>query len=348
MNKRIQSGWLVVLVALCCGLADAARAGVGAGRGLEQDRNTRIGVAGGALLNLEGFVEETTRPLYYVTGNTYKLNPESYDETDFNADSGYWLVGLEFEQTWKYVTFKTQVLAMNPQTDAVARRNYYLTVGEINFDGEEYDHQKIPAGTPFTAELEGMMVGVDLLVTPLHVMFTETSRFTPWIGIGGFGILGSYEIDAGPATGTTVYQNPPKDFVVGGTSEGTVVGGLPELVLGGELVFGEKDWRHFGLQGQVGYFTYDGTDAYFSSRESEYDKNAEIEHWHFKARTYYDAPLANGTVLTLSLQFEQIDTEVEIRQTADTPEEILERQERYDKNVDFSASMLTGTLALAF
>jgi hypothetical protein len=339
---------LVVLVALCCGLADAARAGVGAGRGLEQDRNTRIGVAGGALLNLEGFVEETTRPLYYVTGNTYKLNPESYDETDFNADSGYWLVGLEFEQTWKYVTFKTQVLAMNPQTDAVARRNYYLTVGEINFDGEEYDHQKIPAGTPFTAELEGMMVGVDLLVTPLHVMFTETSRFTPWIGIGGFGILGSYEIDAGPATGTTVYQNPPKDFVVGGTSEGTVVGGLPELVLGGELVFGEKDWRHFGLQGQVGYFTYDGTDAYFSSRESEYDKNAEIEHWHFKARTYYDAPLANGTVLTLSLQFEQIDTEVEIRQTADTPEEILERQERYDKNVDFSASMLTGTLALAF
>lgn len=348
MKSRTGRGWLGVMAAVCCGFADAARAEVGAGRGIEPDRNTRFGVTGGALLNLEGFVEETTRPLYYVTGNTYKLNPESYDETDFNADSGYWLLGLEFEQAWKYVTFKTQVLAMNPQADAVARRNYYLTVGEISYNGQEYDHQKIPEGTPFTADLEGMMVEMDLLLTPLYVKFSETSRFTPWIGIGGFGILGSYEIDAGPATGTTVYQNPPKDFVVGGTSEGTVVGGLPELVLGGELVFGEAEWRHFGLQGQVGYFAYDGTDAYFSSRESEYDKNAEIEHWHFKARAFYDAPLVNGTVLTLSVQFEQIETKAEIRQTADTPEEILARQERYDKNVDFSASMLTGTVALAF
>ncbi len=340
-----------VMAALCGVLAGGARAEdvFQAGRMLEDERDARVSIVGGSIISMEGFVNETHRALYDVTGNTYKQNPEGYDlDTDFEITSGGAVVGLGFEKAWKYFTIEGQVLGMNPQTDSTARRNYYLTVGGVDFNGNTYDHIKISAGTPFHAEFIGAMFDLNALVTPFSIQLGPTARFSPWVGLGVFGLAGSYEIDAGDPTGTTFYQNPPEEFVIGGQAEGDAIGALPELVIGGEFVFGDAAATHFALQGYFGFFTYSGSSGYFSNSDQNYDKHADIEHAHARVRGALDIPLESGRVITGGVQYEYVDTQATLKSTADTPEEILARQERYDKEGDITMSILTAFVGLAF
>lgn len=320
-----------------------------AGRTLGDDRDARINLELGTIVEMKGYVQETTRALYSVTGNTYKNDDAGrLDLNDFDVNGGTDLIGLSFEKAWTYITVDGKVMAMHPETDAVAQRNYYLSVAGVEFNGIDYDHIKIPEGTPFHAEMEGALFEFDTLVTPVTIWMSETARFTPGVGLGLFGLAGTYDIDAGPATGIVQYQNPLEDFVVGGHASGSFAGGLPELVGGGELEFGEDEGVHVAVQGYAGWFGYSGGSGYFTSADQDYEKHADIDHLRLRARALVDIPLGNGPELSLGASYEVIDTSGMLKQDATTDEEILARQERFDKKVDFQMTMATVFVGLAF
>ncbi|MDA0576854.1 MAG: hypothetical protein O3B24_02015 [Verrucomicrobia bacterium] len=357
MRHLRQAGSLFVIVAMlgAGGGAMPARAQadgevthVEAGRVLSKNRDARISVEGGAIVEMQGFVNEIQRAFYDATGDTYKQNPEGYDLSDFQIDDGYAVLGISFEKAWKYFAFEGRVLGMDPKTEATARRNYYLSVGDVSFNGQSYDYIKIPEGTPFTAEFVGALFELNALVTPVTFWISQNSRFAPWIGVGVYGLAGTYDLDAGPATGTTIYQNPPETFVVGGHADGSIVGALPELVIGGELVYGEDDATQLLLQTYFGVFTYSGASGYFTSKDQRYDKHADIDHWHLRVRGAFDMPLKSGFVLTAGLQLDMVDTQATFTQTATTREEIIARRERYDKEGEVKMTILTGFVGLAF
>ncbi len=332
------------------GAAASARAGLEAGRGIEADRNTRFVLQAGMIAELDGFVQETTRAFYDATGREVdQADAERFDFSDFDAGSGDLVLGFTYEQAWKYITFQLRVLGMNPQADSVARRNYYIDVDEVYFNGVKYENMQIPEGTPFSAELLSAYVGMQLLYTPFHLHFTENTRLSPMVGIGATAFVGTYDIDAGPARGVIQYQNPPEDFVVGGSAKGTIAGGLPELVLGAEFVFGEPEgYMRAALHGQVGFFAYDGSSGYFTTSSRGYEKNADIDHLRVRVGATLDIPLESGSVVTLGLEYETINTEATLEQDASSTEEIIARRERFDKEVDFSMALVTGFIGLAF
>jgi hypothetical protein len=70
---------------------------------------------------------------------------------------------------------------------------------------------------------------------PLHHAPENILSFTPWIHLGLQVIAGTFEVEAGPAERIQLYENPPREYVVGGKGEGDFGVFAPELGAGGEL-----------------------------------------------------------------------------------------------------------------
>ena len=105
-------------------LAAPARAGLEWGGRLPENRDGRLRLVGGAILDFEGMVEETTRKLYDVTGSTWKQDyAETYDTDDFALEGPYGVVGLSGEAAWRFFRLQFSTVFLNPSTRAEARRD---------------------------------------------------------------------------------------------------------------------------------------------------------------------------------------------------------------------------------
>jgi len=319
-----------------------------AGHDLGEGRDLRFGISVGQITEFNGMVEETTRRLYDVTGSYWKQDTaESYNLDDFNLDDAYTTYGLTFETSWKYFTFQLNGSYMSISSDAVARRDYYLTVGSVSFDGQEYDHLKIPAGSPFSYDFTGASIEANLLFTPFTFRPVDVFRVTPLLGIGLFGVVGQYEIDAGESTGIYPYQNPLEDFVVGGEADGPMGFGMPEYGGGLEFRLGHQDGVNLVIHGYYALFQYDGSTDWLTSADHR-EKNAEIDHQSARLRVYAEFPLSEGRSWLIGAQYHRIESEGMITSTATDPAEILAKQERFDKEFEFGMTMFNAMIGLTF
>ena len=213
--------WVPALFVLATG-AVGARGGAQWGSSCPPGQRQQLRLQAGAATRFEGMVAETTRKLYDVTGHTWKQDTaETYGTSDFDLDGPYGLFGLAGEAQGRFFGFRLETAFFQASTRTTARRDYYLGIGnDIEYGGRSYDHLKIPAGTPFEAELTGNMTELNLRLLPVGFAGGDRWHVDPSLEVGVLFFGGKYEIDAGPSTGTTQYQNPPEDFVVGGRATG--------------------------------------------------------------------------------------------------------------------------------
>jgi hypothetical protein len=350
MRKRMWR-WAVAggIGVLCAGGVRAVEPANAAPGGLTDLTDAHIRLMIGAVSDIQGLVEETTRTFYDVSGQPEKQElAERYDLQDFGMDDTYPVLGVGMEWIWRYITLQWDLLFMNPDTDTVAQRNYYIGVGEdIQFEGQGYDNLLIPEGTPFSMELLGAVTELRMLYTPVTFQPAEGVLFTPFLGLGLFLFGGYYEIDAGQPQGVTQYLNPPEDFVIGGASEGYVGIGLPEYGGGAEVRFGRPGRPNVVLQGQYLLCDISGSTKYLTS-SSHREKDAEIDHTSIWARGLLEFPMQSGRRFFVGVQYQQIESNALISSTGETEEEILEKRERFDKRVAFEMTALTALVGITF
>jgi len=339
-----------LLFALALGAASVSQAGVfAAGRVLDDEHDAGFRITAGVITDIELMVQETTRKLYDVTGDTWKQDTaENYSLNDFDVEDNEPMVGLSFEKAWKFFSLQFSLTGMNPSVDTTARRNYYISVGEsVEYMGQSYDHMKIPEGTQFSMDVVGGTLELTGLITFFTLQPMDGLRITPWIDIGLFGFAGEYDIEAGEVQGVTQYQNPPKDFVIGGKSSGTVGAALPQYGGGGEIRIGGPESLNLVLQGHYLVCQYDGSTEWVTTSDHR-EKNLDLDHVNLRARLFLEIPAGESCSFMLGVQYQSIETEGVIESTATSEAEVLEQRERFDKKAEFRMESLQGVLGFTF
>ncbi len=336
--------------ALVAGLAvlPLARAGVEWGGSFPPDHAQHIRLMGGAVVGFEGMVSETTRKLYDVTGHVWKQeDAETYGTSDFNLDGTYGLLGLSCDAMWSFIGFQLETAFFRPSTRATARRDYYLSVGsDIEYQGQTYDHLMIPAGTTFEADLTGNMTELTLRLVPLGFKGGESLHVNPSLELGFLFFGGKYEIDAGETRGVKTYQNPPEDFAIGGQASGYAGLLAPQWGPGLEIRIGGPDALHVDLQAHYLFLDYSGSTSFFTSADHR-EKNLDFSHRNLRLRGQIEIPLKR-VALNLGVQVQWIETEGTVSSQATDPDEILEKQERFDKEFTFELETILATLGVTF
>jgi len=314
---------------------------INGGRDLEDSRDFSFRLTFGQISDFNAAVEETTRKLYDVTGSYWKQDDaESYNLNDFNIDDTQTTIGFSLEKAWRFFTFQLDASLLNIESSTVAQRNYYISVGDsIEYNGQNYDNMRIAEGTPFDFEINGGTIDTKLFLTPFTFRPSEGFRITPLLGIGLFGFVGFYDIDAGPATGVYPYQDPIEYFVMGGQGSGTMGMAIPEYGGGVEVRFGTDEKINLVLQGHYMVCQYDGSTELLTS-SSHRAKNIDLDHTNIRGRLYLEIPIKNSRSITIGAQYQDIDTTAFISSSATDPAEILEKQERFDKNAAFGLTSM--------
>ena len=345
---RTKINWIgIALLAWAAGAAPA-RAGAEWGGSYPPGRAQHLRLQGGVVFGFEGMVAETTRKLYDVTGHTWKQDTaETYDTSDFNLDDSYGLIGLSCEAAWKFVGLQLDTAFFQPSTRSTARRDYYLAVGEdIDYQGNSYDHLMIPAGRTFDAELNGNVTELTLRLVPVGFQAGDFLHVNPSLGVGVLFFGGKYEIDAGETVGVKTYQNPPEDFAIGGQTSGYAGLITPQWGPGLQIRLGDREGLGLDLQIHYLLFDYDGSTSLFTSSDHR-EKNVDFSHRNLRIRGQVEIPMKR-TALNLGLQVQFVETEGTLTSQATDPEEILAKQERFDKEFTFQVDAVLATLGLTF
>ena len=309
-----------------------------AGRTVPDNRNAKWTFSLGALSDPKGTVKETFRAYYKATGQDSKQAlAESYDLKDFGVDGSYPTFGLHYDGQWKYFGFRWDLLYLSLDADAKARRDYYLGLGdEISYGGRDYDHLMIPAGSPFSIEFDGVWTTLEGAFTPFTLDFAETVRLSPEIDFGLVLVGGEYKVDAGRPRGMTVYQNPPVDFVVGGSSSSLIGAGAPKIGAGLELRVGPDDWIQWVTRAGAGFFSFSGSTKPFTS-SSHREKDLDLDYFSLSLDTSLVLPMDDATCFTVGLRVEYLDLDAEIKSKDRDAAAVIAARERFDKSADLEA-----------
>ena len=345
MQSRRIRVWALAALAV---LPVSAQAGVEWGGTISTGRTQNLRFTLGAVMDFEGMVSETTRKLYDVTGAVASQgDAESYSLNDFNLDGPYGAVGLSLDMAWSFFRFQLDTMFLNPSTRATARRDYYIGVGDdIAYGGGSYDHLQIPAGQTFEAELLGNMTELTLRFVPVGFRAGEFVSIDPSLDFGVLLFGGSYDIDAGDSTGVVQYQNPPENFVVGGSSGGYMFMGAPQWGPGVDIRLGRSGGLQVDLQAHYLFATYDGSTAWLTTADHR-DKDLEFDHRNLRFRGQVEIPLKR-IALSLGVQAQFIETDGLVSSSATDPDEILALRERFDKEFSFSLSSVMATFGIVF
>ena len=299
-------------------------------------------LSGGAFLHIDGKVKETFRSLYAAMGEDYKQAlAESYDLDDFGVDPPYWTLGVAFERQWRVFAFRWDLHYLAFSTDATAVRDYYVGLfgDDINYKGRKYDHMMIPKGRKFSADFNGVLTDFIFSITPFTLAINERVRLAPFVELGAVLVGGNFKLDAGETTGTTVYQNPPVNFAVGGNSSSFLGIGAPMGGVGAKLEVGDEYATRWFLAGRLDAFAYKGSSKLFTS-SSHRDKKLDITFLDISAETGIVRPWRDKEFIC-GVRYQMLDLSGSIKGKASTKEEIIAARERFDKDVDFSTSVLT-------
>ena len=293
----------------------------------------------GAITSLKGSVDETFRAFYAATGQDYKQAlAESYNLSDFNVDGPFQTIGFHYDHTWKFWSFKTDMLFFDISTDAKAKRDYYIGVGkDISYGGRGYDHLMIPKGDEFSIELLGTMTDLMFTYSPITFFYGDNDdlRLTPGIDLGLVIFGGQFDIDDGDPRGTTVYQNPPVDFVIGGHSKSFLGGGAPKIGAGAKFVKGLDGDPQWVSRVDLGYFTYNGGTKLFTSNGHR-EKELDVSMYSLNAETGFVLPIGDSISLTGGLRLQFLTLSGEIKSKEKDTAKIIAARERFDKSVDFT------------
>ena len=315
------------------------------------NRNSQWRLYFGAITSIKGTVDETFRAFYAATGQDYKQAlAESYDLGDFNVDGPYTTIGFHYDHAWKYWSFRWDMLFFDISTDATAKRDYYIGVGkDISYGGRDYDHLMIPKGDDFSIELFGTMTDLMFSFTPITFFYGggEDLRLTPSLDLGLVLFGGQFKIDDGSPRGTTVYQNPPVDFVIGGSSDMFIGGGAPKIGVGATFVKGLDGDPQWVSHVDLGYFSYDGSTKPFTS-SGHREKELDVSMISIGAETGFVLPLGDTLALTGGLRLQFLSLEGEIRSKEKDTAKIIAARERFDKSVDFSMTTAMVYLGLTY
>lgn len=312
-----------------------------------RDAGLRFNV--GSVFSVSGHVDETFRAYYKATGqNEKQALAESYSLKDFNVETPYYTFGFQYDCKWKWWAFKWETTFFDLSADATAKRDYYIGSGkDIEYGGRKYDHMKIPKGTPFSLDAICVMNEAMFSFTPISFYRDNSLKITPSLDLGLVLLGGKYGIDAGAPQGSTVYQNPPIDFVICGDSSGFIGAGAPKIGLGAELTVGADGGVQWISKFNLGYFSYDGSSKPFTSAKHR-EKDLDLSFLSVALESGLLFPLDSGSSLTLGARLEFISFDGEINSKYTDDAEIINARERFDKAVDFKMSTAMIYLGLAF
>lgn len=305
-----------------------------------------IELAGGKVTRIKGSVEETVRPYYEQIGK--ETQGESYTLDELGLDGKKATFGARMEKRWRYFTLGLGGFYYHPSADTVALRDYYLGISdEIEYQGQKYEYMMIPEGQPFTADLRTVFCELSLLFTPVTITPLPNFELIPAIYLGITGVFGKYDIDAGPPTGTVVYEYPPRDYVVGGRSAGWTGAGVPAIGLGAELRIGPADGLRVTARACYSLFRYDGSTDYLPV-SIRHEKHLDLDYDNFSGRVQMELPLSPDLDLFLGISYAYIKIDAEATANEKPPEDIEELREKFDKKIDFEMAEVHGFVGLRF
>jgi len=340
----------VVLGVICSALTGglSAVAEVTSGRNLEDRHDFSIGLTIGSVFDLEGEIRETTRPLEEIGGRTSGAPPEDYNWSELGFDDNFDSLGFYTEHRWRYVTLKFQFAYGNPEADSIADRDYYIGVDEVSFEGADYEYMKIPRGTPFSGDIDLYTIDLGVNITPVSFVSDEYFvEFTPWVHIGMFAFITDYSIDAGPATGLTQYENPPRNYVVGGEATGMNGIVIPKIGVGGELRFAISDNSDVIIEANVNYLKFDGDTGDFGI-SSRNEKAVEIDFITLSTRALVEVAMSEDLDFFIGVEFLTMDADATVEAKDKPNEEIEALREKFDKDVEFSMNRINLLMGLNF
>ena len=298
------------------------------------------------ITGIEGEVTETVRPYYELIGQ--ESEGATYSLEDLGLSDDVPVFGLEAVKSWKYLTLRLRAAYFQADADSTATRDYYIGISnDIEYQGREYDHMMIPSGDPFTASLDSGLCHLDFLITPVSFRPDDSLEIVPWIYLGLVGVFGQYDLDAGPARGTTTYEDPPVEYVIGGQTDGWAGVGVPALGVGGEMTLGRSDGVRLVLSGNWSIFRYDGSTEYFPI-ETRHEKDLTLNYDNYELAARLEFPLSDSMDFFLGGAYVHYRFDGELNAKERDPEDIEELREKFDKVFDFRMSSLTGFAGIRF
>ena len=312
-----------------------------------EERNARWAATYGSIPSISGDVHEKTRPYYTAVGrDADQAVRENYSLADFNIDGGFKTFGVKFDKDYEFFGLHWNMAIFQMSTSAKAKRDYYLTISDkIDYGGHSYDHLMIPGGSEFDAKFSGFVSDLTFDFTPCTIAWEEWSRLSPFVEVGLIAVVGQYDIEAGHPHGTTVYQNPPETFVVGGHTKSLLGIGAPEIGFGAEHTLGWDDGLQWINRLAIDLFRYDGrTDLLTSSQHRK--KHADLNFATVTWDSTVMIPLENLRAIAVGFRLQFMDFDGSITSDAKDNETIIARRERFNK--DFNFDMLSFMLTLGF
>lgn len=330
-------------VALLCA-PPAARAAEW-GRVIEAGFASRFTLNIGDASPIEGGVQETERPLNDIRDQITPEAPESFTFDELGLSESESTFGLSFEHQWKWVTFFLNATYMEASANGVAPRDLFIGVKDVRFGGAEFNYQRVPAGTAYTSDIDLLAADFRFAITPVTFAPGGPVEFVPWIVLGLYTLGGQFDIDAGPALGVEEYENPPRLYVVGGTSEGEAAALAPEIGVGGELLFRVGEGSRLTLQGSYVFVDVSAStsDLGVSSRN---EKDIDLDFEGYDLRLYYEHPLNDRLKLLVGGEYRRIVVDA-LSEAKDRPaDEVVEIREKFNKNVDLEIETVTLNVGL--
>ena len=323
---------------------------ISAGRVVDPNKNFSLNLRVGQITEIDGEVTETTRQLYTQLGLDERQSyAESYDFNELGLKDSDTMFGLEMEKMWKYLTFRGSLSYFTAEASGVAKRDYFIRVDEIEYEGKTYDHMKIEGGDSYTASLEAGLLHLRTQITPFTIAPENIVSFTPFLHLGIFAMYGTFEADAGEATGTQMYQNPPYEFVVGGHGEGDSGVFAPEIGLGGELrvYLGQTKGGlvELALEGTYSIFEYNGSSGSLGV-SSENDKDLDIDYSMVEVRATLNVPMSTEVDFLVGAEGRVISADGSSKAKDRGDEDALVRREKFDLDVSLDLTMINFFVGL--
>lgn len=322
------------------------------GRPLNSNKTFSVHATVGQVSEISGGVTETTRRLFELEGrNPSTFEPESYTFKDLGIKDSDITFGLSLEKNWKYFTFRGGLSYMSADANGAPPRDFFIGVSDIDFNGKSYEYMKLEKNIPYTASIDSAIIDARLQWTPVTFGEDYTISFTPHAHLGFFALAGTFEVDQGDPKRIQIYEDPPREYVVGGHGEGTVAGFAPEIGLGGEVRFWLGRDRHgdreLAIQGTYAIFQYNGSsDALGVSSRNAKDLDVDYNMMELRASLYL--PMSDKIDLVLGAEYKAISTDAESKSKARTLKEAQKNREKFDKDIDLDLTIINVFAGIRF
>ncbi len=347
MSKAVLS--LCVCVVTCCISATAWSVPLKSGRAISTpEKEFSISFTMGSVLSIDGNVKETKRAgeeEAATASDSYYDKLEDYSLEELGFDESYGTLGINLEKQWKYLTLQTEFQYMSASGSGTAEREpFAIGVGEVEYEGKEYDYMLIPEGDSYDAELQGGLINLKALITPFHMEVTEAVSITPWIHVGLFSVLGYYEIDAGEPSGVTTYESHPHQYVVGGKGSGWSGLVIPHVGFGGEVKVLLGHVKHgdvrLAVQGDLALLEWAGSTSDIGA-SSRNEKDVDLNYTAQELRAIVEIPVSKGSDLLLGMSFRHLEADADV-EAQDRTDEVRAGRVGGDHQ-DVPAARATGT-----